>query len=354
MRIYSILALQAGLAAALAWWVAGTVLGNEEPTFAPITAVGTVAASVGERVHRSIRLLAGVAIGIAAGNTLLALIGTGPWQTGLIVTLAVIVAVAMSGRGVLLTQAGGTAVLIGTVSPSAPDIEFSQLINATIGGLVGLVVVLLLLPLNPLRILNRTIAPVFEELIAQLEAIARALPNRDQQVARQALDRLRSISGELGRFSEALTGASEVVTLAPARWHRRHALARYREAGEQLLRALGNSRGLARRAVSAIEDNEPIPDSLPAAVACLAGAVRALHTELGNGRDFDSTRRHALQAVENAARAATEGTQLSGTVVVAQVRTAASDLLRGTGLDRTQANQIVRQTAKAAQAGKTT
>ncbi|MEV4273433.1 aromatic acid exporter family protein [Micromonospora chalcea] len=97
LRIYSILALQAGIAAALAWWVAGTVLGNEQPTFAPITAVGTVAASVGERVHRSTRLLAGVAIGIAAGDTLLALIGTGPWQTGLIVTLAGSVSISVFG-----------------------------------------------------------------------------------------------------------------------------------------------------------------------------------------------------------------------------------------------------------------
>ncbi|MGN9777545.1 FUSC family protein [Micromonospora sp. H33] len=117
LRIYSILALQAGLAAALAWWFAREVLGNEEPTFAPITAVGIVAASVGERVRRSLTVLAGVAIGIAAGDVLLMVLGTGPWQTGLIVTLAVIVAVALTGRGVLLTQAGGTAVLIATLSP---------------------------------------------------------------------------------------------------------------------------------------------------------------------------------------------------------------------------------------------
>jgi uncharacterized membrane protein YgaE (UPF0421/DUF939 family) len=353
LRIYSILAVQAGLAAALAWWVAREVLGNEQPTFAPITAVGVVAASVGERVRRSLTVLAGVAIGIAAGDVLLAVIGVGSWQTGLIVTLAVIIAVAMTGRGVLLTQAGGTAVLIATVSPSAPHVEFSQLVNATVGGVVGLVVVMLLLPLNPLRILDRTAAPVFQELTEQLKTTAHALAHRDQRSVQQALNRLRSISGELGRFAEAIKGASEVVTLAPVRWHRRQALARYREAADHLLRALGNSRGLVRRAVSVIEDDEPIPDSLPTAVARLADAVQALNVELRNGRDPDDTRRRALRAVQAAASADAEGTQLSGTVVVAQVRTAASDLLRATGLDRTHANHLVRHTAdEAAQAAR--
>ncbi|MGN9777544.1 hypothetical protein ACTMS0_17525 [Micromonospora sp. H33] len=223
--------------------------------------------------------------------------------------------------------------------------EFSQLINAAVGGAVGLVVVILLLPLNPLRILDRTAVPVFEELHEQLETTAHALAQRDQRSAQRALDRLRSISEDLGRFAEALKGAGEVVTLAPVRWHRRHALARYREASDHLLRTLGNSRGLMRRAVSVIEDDEPIPDSLPAAVAGLAEAVQTLHVELRSGSDLEDTRRRALRAVQNAARAAAEGTHLSGTVVVAQVRTAASDLLRATGLERTHANHLVRHTA---------
>ena len=77
------LALQAGLAAALAWFVAHDVIGRPAPFFAPIAAVITLASSVGQRAKRTIELVVGVAIGIGIGDAIILLIGTGPWQIGL-------------------------------------------------------------------------------------------------------------------------------------------------------------------------------------------------------------------------------------------------------------------------------
>ncbi|MBM0202412.1 hypothetical protein JNW90_04240 [Micromonospora sp. STR1s_5] len=47
MEIIGLIALQAGLAAALAWWLAHDLLGNPNPVFAPTAAVGTIAAAIG-------------------------------------------------------------------------------------------------------------------------------------------------------------------------------------------------------------------------------------------------------------------------------------------------------------------
>jgi hypothetical protein len=55
------------------------------------------------------------------------------------------------------------------------------------------------------------------------------------------------------------------------------------------------------------------------------------------------TRRQALTAVAGAADAYREGLGFSGTVVVAQVRSIASDLLRASGLDETTATKAVRR-----------
>jgi len=62
------LALQAGLAAGLAWFVAHDLIGRPVPFFAPIAAVITLASSVGQRLRRTTELVIGVAIGSASAT----------------------------------------------------------------------------------------------------------------------------------------------------------------------------------------------------------------------------------------------------------------------------------------------
>ncbi|TQJ23634.1 fusaric acid resistance family protein [Micromonospora sp. A202] len=119
MKIIGLIAVQVGLAAALAWWLAHDLLGNPNPVFAPTAAVGTIAAAIGQRTRRTIELLVGVGLGITIGDGLVRLIGTGPWQTGIIVAIAIAIASALVGRGgTVVSQVGGTAVLIATLSSS--------------------------------------------------------------------------------------------------------------------------------------------------------------------------------------------------------------------------------------------
>ncbi|MFE9960325.1 aromatic acid exporter family protein [Micromonospora sp. NPDC005299] len=346
LRMYCIVAVQAGLAAGLAWAVARRVGVSTNPVFAPIAAVSTVAAAVGQRLRRTVELVLGVALGIGVADVLIRFTGRGTWQTGGIVTATILLAIAVSGRGGLITQAGGTAVLVSTVAPTGARVEAPQIVNAVIGGLTALTVVILLLPLNPLRTVERAAGPALATLSEELAATGRALRRREADVAQSALQRLRAMDGQLQQLSEALQGASEVVHYSPQRRRWRNTLRQYVDAAEHLGRAIQASRGIARRAQSAIEDHERNLDVLGGAVTTLSAAVSKLHTDFVNGRKPTIARRTTLTAVSQAGQAGRDGLDLSGAVVMAHVATIAGDLLRATTIPRADANRLVRQAVK--------
>jgi uncharacterized membrane protein YgaE (UPF0421/DUF939 family) len=343
VRDSSALALQAGIAAALSWTISHEVLGNPEPVFAPISAVGTAAAALGQRLRRTVELIVGVAVGVFVGDLLIYLLGTGAWQLGLIVTLAIFVALFLGGSVGVVIQSAATAVLIVTLSPAVRDVEFPRFVDALVGGASALVVSAVLLPLNPLRVINRAARPALDLLANELTMTAEALRNRDAAKAQRALDQLRQNRDELDALSEAIEGAKEATTLSPARWHRRSALAHYIEAAEPIDRAMRNSGTLIRRSITLIEDEEPVPDAMPSAVCDLAESVRQLRREFSTEAEPQICRERALRAVSEAGRAYAEGVGFSGSVVVAQIRTAASDLLKASGLEQAEANRLVKQ-----------
>ncbi|TNH30965.1 aromatic acid exporter family protein [Micromonospora orduensis] len=344
-RIYLIVALQAGLAAALAWVVAREVLGNPEPTFAPAAAVAVIAASLGSRAPRALELIAGVVLGIIAGDLLIGAFGTGPWQTGVIVFLATATAVLVRGVGALMAQAGGTAVLIATLTPTAPDLELPRTLNALVGGAAGLLVMLLLLPINPIRTIRRTAEPALDLFAREMTASAEALAGADSARAKEVLERMRGADQKLQQLGEVATAAEEVVRLSPVRWRRRRVIAAYRGGTTHMERAFRNSRGLVRRIVTTLRDEEPVPADLPAAVEHLGEAVRLLNREFIAAREPVQARERALHAVREAGSAYRQGLGFSGTIVVSQLRTAANDLLQATGVSRDEARRLVRKAA---------
>jgi uncharacterized membrane protein YccC len=89
--------LQSAVAAALAWLVATQVVGHEQPFFAPISALITLGLTVGERRRRAVEIAIGVAVGIAIADALVALIGTGTWQVGVVTGLAMVGATLVGG-----------------------------------------------------------------------------------------------------------------------------------------------------------------------------------------------------------------------------------------------------------------
>ncbi|PZV96448.1 Uncharacterized membrane protein YgaE, UPF0421/DUF939 family [Micromonospora phaseoli] len=345
LQQYLLLAVQGGLAAALAWVIAAQVLGNPEPTFAPAAAVGVIAAAIGRRAHRTVELIIGVGLGILVGDVLVDRIGTGPWQTFVIVFGALAVAVAVRGTGALVTQAGGTAVLIATLAPNTPDINLPRTLNALVGGATGLAVVLLLAPMNPTRSVRRVAGPALDTFARHLTAAAEGLARGDGRQVKRVLDEMRAAEGQLRQIGDVVTAAEEVVRFSPLRWRRRRALAAYRAGAEHLDRAFRNSRTLVRRIGTALRDHEPVPGDLPAAVEHFGQGVRLLHQEFLAMREPVQTRERVLRAVREAGAACRQEIGFSGTIVVSQLRTVANDMLRATGIPGRDARRLVRRAA---------
>jgi len=335
------LAAQAGVAAGLAWFLAHDLFHRPTPFFAPIAAVITLASSVGQRARRTAELVLGVAIGIGIGDAIIFAIGRGPWQIALIVLGAILVATAVGGGTPLVVQSASSAVLVATLTQGAA-LPYSRFLDALIGGGVGLVVMTLLLPLNPLTVVRRAADPALSALADGLHAVSAGLAAGDHDEVQAALDRLRAAEGAFAAFSAAVTAARENVAFAPARWRARGALGQYVDGAAQLTYALRNVRVMTRRVLTAMGDGETVPPVLPDAVGLLGDAVELLKQEWAKGAEPIATRDRALRAAAEAGRGYDEGVGFSGGVVVAQVRTTVTDLLRATGVEYAEAPRLVR------------
>ena len=75
----------AALAAAVSYFIAHEVFGHSSPFFAPVSAVIVLGITIGAQLQRALQLALGVAVGILAADLLVALIGNGGWQIGVIV-----------------------------------------------------------------------------------------------------------------------------------------------------------------------------------------------------------------------------------------------------------------------------
>src|SRR5215212_9387243 len=90
--------LQTAVAACLAWFLAVLILGVDRPTFAPIAAVIALGLAVGERGRRAVELTLGVAFGVALADLLVSVVGAGAVQAGVVVLLAMGLAVFLGGE----------------------------------------------------------------------------------------------------------------------------------------------------------------------------------------------------------------------------------------------------------------
>ncbi|MEW2386092.1 hypothetical protein AB0873_28935 [Micromonospora sp. NPDC047707] len=183
---------------------------------------------------------------------------------------------------------------------------------------------------------------MFRALADQLRSLEQALRATDQQKAVTAMEALRGLSPDVERMQDAAKGAEEVVTIAPARWSRRQEFERYDWGVRHLVHVIDDSQDLARRAATALQYRERLPDDLATAVAALADAVDQLHRDVRQARPHDQTRRIALHAAAQAGCAQAAGLDTFGAAVATQIRVAASDMLRTTGCSIDAANRRVR------------
>lgn len=325
---------QTAIAVGAAWLIAQQI--NDSPFFAPISAVISLAATRGQRTARAIELVIGVAVGIAIADLIVTALGTSTPVLMLVVALSMGAALLLGGGSILVSQAGVSAIFVATVE-RPHGFTPNRFIDALIGGTVALLVSQVLLPRDPVAAVTNAVHALGERLGLALRETAAALREGDLDRARRALDVARSASANLDDFADAVDVARETVSVRPPVWRARERLPLYAGAVVQLDLAVRNTRVLARRAVSAVRRHGPAPPGLADAVDCLAEALDQLVRHLDDPDSETSSRRRALDAARRATAVLDEDHSLSTSALVAQVRSTAVDLLRGSGLSEDEA-----------------
>jgi hypothetical protein len=322
---------QTAAAAVAAWYLAVWLLDEPLPLFAPIAAVISLGATHGARGQRVFELVGGVILGIAVADLIVAAIGTGPWQAGVMVVLAMGAAVAMGGRELLVSEAAVSAILIATLDPGgglSPD----RFLEALVGGGVALVAAVLLFPPDPALQVGRALNGVFAELGRTLGDIARALEQDDARAAERALASARGIDERIASARQELADSSEATRFAPPRRRARGQVGRFERSLPQIDFAVRDTRVLARNAVRYLRAAQAPPPELAGAVNALAEAVWELAASYDDeGRELE-VRRIALGAASTATELARDARDLQLAEIVAQVRSVAVDLVRAADL----------------------
>jgi uncharacterized membrane protein YgaE (UPF0421/DUF939 family) len=300
---------QAALATAPSWALAQEVFGHPRPIFAPVA-------------------------GLIAVST---------WQIAAIVAGAMVVAVALGGSVVLVSEAAVSALLVVTVQQPGTGLSGARFLDSLLGGLVGLVVTSLL-PASPGRTVHNAAAKLLAQIAATLEEVAQALERRDPEPAERAWTRASEIDPD--DLRDAVAAGRETLRLAPWLRGTRSQFARYARATTQIDNAVASVEALSRGAVRAIAQGDNVPPPVPEAVRELADAVWRLEATLDEGGDETAVREPALRAAARATLVLEQTANLSVSVIVVQVRATAVDLLRGSGLDRAEAEREVQQAVK--------
>jgi uncharacterized membrane protein YgaE (UPF0421/DUF939 family) len=320
--------LETAGAAIAAWYLAKLALGDRETGFAPIAAVICLGATLGQQRERALELVAGVVLGVLIADLLVRLIGTGPPQVGLMVVLAMSAAVLIGGGTLLMTEAGVSAIIIGSAEPSTLGLFPVRPIEALIGGAVALAVHLLLFPPDPLLHVGRAANPVFSGLGRVLEQLSDALRAGDREAAERALETARLLDADVRAFAESLALGRETARVAPLRRAALATLERQEELGRQLDFAVRNTRVLARETARHLRaDGAPVPD-LADAVGDLGQAIWALARTFDDPGAHEDARRLALRAGGRATEALARHADLALIEIAGQVRSTAADIVR--------------------------
>lgn len=334
---------QAAVATPVAWVLAQHLFGHPRPIFAPVAALIGVSSSLGQRRRSAVEMVIGVALGIGIADALVVLIGTGPAQIAAVVGGAMVVAIAAGGSTVLVGEASASALLVVTIQLPGTGLSGVRFLDSLLGGVVALAVTSLL-PRNPVEAVHRAAARLLSELAGTLEDVARALERGDRDLAERAWGRAHDL--RVGELDGAVAAGREMLQLAPFRGGIRERFARYELASVQIRSALTSVEALSRGVVRALSVGDNVPAPVADALRDLAETVRTLDQYLDDPEGRPVVREPALRAAAQTTLVLEQTANLSVSVIVAQARSTAVDMIRGWGLDREEAEELVRDAAR--------
>lgn len=320
--------LETAGAAVTAWYLAKLLLGDRETGFAPIAAVICLGAALGQQRERALELMGGVVLGVLIADLLVRVLGSGPPQVGLMVVLAMSAAALVGGGSLLMTEAGVSAIIIGSTAPSTLGLFPVRPVEALIGGAVAFAVHALLFPPDPLRHVSQAANAVFSSLGRTFQHLASVLRTGDREQAERVLEEARGIDGEVRALGDALALGRDTARSAPLRRSARTALDRDEEVSRHLDFAVRNTRVLARDTLRYARRGSPPVPGLADAVDDLAEATWALAAVFDEPGARDDPRHLALRAAARASETMAHHPDLAVTELAGHVRSTAVDLVR--------------------------
>jgi len=329
---------QCAVAAGVAWWLAKDVFGHTAPFFAPVAAVVSLGTSYGQRLRRVAEVTVGVALGVFGADLLVQLIGTSGWVIALVVGLAMSVALLLDNGQVFVFQAAVQSIVITALVP-APGQAFTRWTDALIGGGVALVAATVV-PAAPLRRPREQAAKVLRKVRDLLQASSDVMVDGDVERAMSLLAEARATDPLIRELQAAADEGLDVVASSPFRIRHGPGLRKMAELVEPLDRALRSTRVLVRSCAVAAYRRQAVPPAYAVIAAELAAAVEVVAIELDAHR-MATAAQPALIAVGKATGEVVRSDDLSGEVVLSQLRAVVADLLLLTGMDPLEATDAL-------------
>ena len=335
----------AALAATLSYFIAHKLLGHKSPFFAPISAVVVLGFTIGAQLQRALQLALGVAVGILAADLLVAVIGNGGWQIGVVVFAAMCLAVFAGGDQLAVRQAAAGGLLVSVAAIPGDPAGLSRFEDAAVGAAVALLFNFVIFPVNPLKMASRAVDPALNAIAGVLDAVALALEKRDQEAALDALQEARKLEEHVGQVQATISTSGEMARLALIRRGQVETVDRYAHAVALLDRAQGDVVALAQGAHRAVEHGDRIPLEVVAGIRDLAACARHLGASFEDEGEQELARAAAVRAAAATTAGLDETRNLSVSLVVGQARMTAGDFLRAMGIEPQDARAALRQVA---------
>ena len=333
--------LQMAVAAGVAWYISAALLDSELPFFASAAAIVSIGVTSGLHGRRAVQVILGVSFGLVVASLLTRTIGAGAIQVGIVIALAVAVAIYMSQEPLFLNQTAISAMLVAalessmapSVAPSMYSFVLGRFLDALLGGSVAMIASLLL-PINPRRDIEDVVQPILADSVNTLEESAAALSDADEDRAESAFREAREINERLESFKETLSADYETAQYAPLRRQNLSHLELYATAASQIDLAVSNVRGIARAAARAVRQDSSALEPLSEAISNLAQAMETLATLLKEARPLEDVRPGLYEAAQKATAILEEHKDMATGALVGEIRATTVDLLMSTGLDR--------------------
>jgi Fusaric acid resistance protein-like len=338
IRAYAWPLLQQAVAAAVAWVIAVHIGHHGHPFFAPIAAVVSLNAPLGERGGNTLRLLEGVVIGILVGELAVGTLGSTTGALLLGIWVSTLITRALGGTAVSVAQAAAAAIL--TIAIADGHVGPDRLIDALIGGGVALVFSQIFFPPEPVRLLRHAEGEAVNGVADALDLTANAIEADDPALRERALDGVRRIRDQTVDLARTRRASPRVASRSTTRSQLDPVVKETENAGQLDLLA---SSAVAVIRGAAAGDREGIKLLAPS-IRQLASVLRGLARDPG-----DRTNRQ--QAADSALKVARE-LQADGRVrdpalgsglaaMIASVRAVAADTMIYAGVAQDEATAAI-------------